>query len=685
MNKLRWAAASACLVAVCSRSHDLPQPGTAAQPLGSGIETQYLDGSVRVQDNFYQHVNGGWLASTAIPPDKSYYGGFVKLSDDTQEQLRTVIEGLQRSADAADPDQQKIADLYGSFMDETTLEQRGLKPIDGEFAKVAALHSKAEIPALIAHLNRIGVTAPYTPGVHQDARDSTTYVFDLGQDGLGMPDRDYYLRDDAKLKQIRGQYGRHVEKMLSLAGDKAAATDARSIVALETTLAKVQWTKVENRDPVKTYNKVPFTKLAALAPHYDWKAYLTDSGVDGKTDYLVISQPTYITGFNRILERTPLPVWKAYFRWHLLSHFAPYLNKTFVDEHFAFYGTDLRGIEQNEPRWKRGVELVDQSIGEGLGKIYVARYFPAESKARMDQLVKNLLAAYQADINTLDWMGPDTKQKAEEKLAKFTVKIGYPLKWRDYSALKFATSDLIGNVIRADAFEYDRNVNKLGTPVDRSEWGMTPQTVNAYYNPENNEIVFPAAILQPPFFNAKADDAVNYGGIGAVIGHEISHGFDDQGSQYDGNGNLLSAPGWFTQTDLDQFKAKTHALVEQYSAYAPVPGYFVNGELTLGENIADNSGLAIAYKAYRLSLAGGTPLTLDGLTGDERFYMGWAQVWRSKTRENQAIAWIKTDPHAPDEIRGTVPEMNQAPFYEAFAVKAGDKMYLPPEKRVTLW
>jgi predicted metalloendopeptidase len=686
MNKLRWAAACACLVVVCSRSNDLPQPAIASvQSLESGIETQYIDNTVRVQDNFYQYVNGKWLASTGIPPDKSSYGSFYKLADDTQDQLRSVVEGLQVSADAAEPDQQKIADLYRSFMDEATLDRLGLRPLNGEFARVAALHTKAQIPPLIAHLNRIGVVAPYTPTVHQDARDSTKYVFDLGQDGLGMPDRDYYLQDDAKLKQIRKQYGRHVEKMLTLAGDKTATTDAQAIVALETALAKVQWTKVENRDPVKTYNKVEFAKLSQLAPGYNWKAYLTACGVTGKTDYLIISQPSYITGFNRILQQTPLPVWKVYFRWRLLSDFAPYLNKTFVDEHFTFYSTDLREIQQNKPRWKRGVELVDQSVGEGLGKLYVARYFPPESKARMDQLVRNLLAAYEADINTLDWMSPDTRQKAQEKLGKFTVKIGYPVKWRDYSALTIVKGDLVGNVIRANVFEYNRNVNKLGTPIDRTEWEMTPQTINAYYEPERNEIVFPAAILQPPFFNAEADDAVNYGAIGAVIGHEISHGFDDQGSQYDGDGNLLSAPGWFTQTDLDQFKARTHALVQQYSAYAPVPGYFVNGELTLGENIADNSGLAIAHKAYQLSLRGKPAAAIDGLSGDQRFYMGWAQVWRSKTRENQAIAWIKTNPHAPGEIRGTVPEMNQAPFYEAFGVKDGDKMYLPPEKRVSLW
>src|SRR5208283_96348 len=415
------------------------------------------------------------------------------------------------------------------------------------------------------------------------------------------------------------------------------------------------------------------------------KAYLADSGVGGKADYLVIRQPSYIAGFDKIIEHTPLSAWRAYFRWRLISHFAPYLSKPFVDEHFAFYGTALRGIEQNKPRWKRGVELIDSSIGESLGKLYVAAYFPAESKARMDQLVANLLAAYKADIDTLDWMGPATKQKAQEKLAKFVTKIGYPLKWRDYGALTIVRGDLAGNVIRANVFEYNRNLNKLGKPIDRTEWSMTPQTVNAYYNPEMNEIVFPAAILQPPFFNANADDAVNYGGIGAVIGHEISHGFDDQGSQYDGNGNLLSAPGWFTQADLDKFRAKTHALVEQYSAYAPVPGYFINGELTLGENIADNSGLAIAYKAYKLSLGGKDAPVIDGLSGDQRFFMGWAQVWRAKTRDSEAIVRIKSDPHAPAQFRGTVPETNQAPFYEAFGVKDGDKMYLSPDSRVSLW
>jgi putative endopeptidase len=684
MHKLLFGAACACLVMGCTKAPEAPTQA-AAPPLVSGIDAQYVDAGVRPQDDFFKHTNGKWLATVDIPADKASFGSFDKLRDDSEAELRVIVDGLPKADSAKDADQQRISDLYASFMDEPALENLGLKPLNAELARIDGLKDKKDIAGLIAHFNQIGVAAPYSPGVHQDAKDSTKYVYDLGQDGLGMPDRDYYLLPDAKMSQARKQYGEYVEKMLALAGDKNAAKNSKDILALETALAKIQWTKVENRDPVKAYNKVEFSKLATLAPGYDWKSYLTESGVDGKTDYLVVSQPSYISGFAKLLQSTPLPVWKTYFRWRLLNDLAPYLSKEFVDTQFAFYGTALRGIPENRPRWKRGIALVENSIGESLGKIYVAQYFPPEAKARMDQLVKNLLAAYQADIDTLDWMSPETKQKAQEKLAKFTTKIGYPKTWRDYSALQISKDDLLGNVIRAQQFEFNRNVNKLGKPIDRDEWGMTPQTVNAYYNPEMNEIVFPAAILQPPFFNPKADDAVNYGGIGAVIGHEISHGFDDQGSQYDGNGNLLSAPGWFTQDDLGKFKAKTHALVEQYAAYEPVPGYHVNGELTLGENIADNSGMAIAYKAYKLSLAGQPAPVIDGLSGDQRFYEGWAQVWRGKTRDDALIVSIKTNPHSPMAIRGTVPEMNQASFYDAFEIKEGDKMYLAPEKRVSLW
>ena len=688
MNKFPLAMVCAWFLVSCGTQPEVPKP-TAIAPavpvLVSGIDMQYVDDSVRSQDDFYKHVNGKWLATTEIPMDRGTYGTWDKLSDESREALHTIVEGLQKSVDAADPDQQKIGDLYSSFMDEVGLEDAGLKPLDREFAKIDGLKDKKEIPSLIAHFNRIGVSAPYSPRVRQDAKDSTKYAFVLWQDGLGMPDRDYYLLNDDKLKQTRILYGEHVEKMLTLAGDKAAAKDARDIVALETELAKVQWTKVENRDPVKTYNKVEFAKLPNIAPGYDWTAYLSDAGVNGKTDYLVISQPSYIEGFNKLLQNMPLSVWKVYFRWLLLSDVSPYLNKSFVDEKFAFNSTALRGIPQNEPRWKRGVGIVEYSIGEGLGKLYVAKKFPPESKARMDQLVTNLLAAYKADIDALDWMSPETKAKAQRKLAKIATKIGYPMKWRDYTALQIVKGDLVGNVIRAQTFEYNRNLNKLGKPIDRGEWFTTPQTVNCYYNWTMNEIIFPAAILQPPFFNPMADDAVNYGAIGGLIGHEISHGFDDRGSQFDGDGNLLGKPGWFTQADQDKFSAKAHALVEQYAAYEPVPGYHVNGELTLGENIADNSGLAIAYKAYRLSLAGKEAPVIDGLTGDQRFFSGWAQMWREKIRENELIVKIKSNQHAPDELRGMVPEMNMAPFYAAFGVKQGDKMYIAPDKRVTIW
>ncbi|HTA64196.1 MAG TPA: M13 family metallopeptidase, partial [Xanthomonadaceae bacterium] len=499
----------------------------------------------------------------------------------------------------------------------------------------------------------------------------------------GLPDRDYYLKDDdVKLKQKRDAYLGHVERMLALGGDANAKADAASVLALETSLAKIQWTKVENRDPIKVYNKVQIADLHALMPGFDWTTFLADARVTGKVDYVIVSQPSYFKGLADIISSTPLPVWKTYFRWQALHASAPYLNKAFVDENFAFYGTTLRGIPENRPRWKRGVRVVEASMGEQLGQVYVSRYFPPESKARVTELVHNLLAAYQQSINTLDWMSPQTRQQALTKLSQYMLKLGYPDKWRDYSALKIDRNDLLGNVARANEFEYMRNINKLGKPIDRTEWGMTPQTVNAYYNPEMNEIVFPAAILQPPFFNPMADDAVNYGAIGAVIGHEISHGFDDQGSQYDGAGNLHD---WWSKSDHEAFAAKTKALVDEYSAFEPVKGYHINGELTLGENIADNSGLAIAYKAYKISLHGKPAPVIDGMTGEQRFYAGFAQVFREKNRDDAMIEQIKTDPHSipVDRVLGAV--VNQPGFYDAYDVKPGDKMYVAPDKRVIIW
>ncbi len=652
-----------------------------AATLTSGLNPANMDKKIRAQDDFYEYINGHWLATTEIPADKSGYGSFDALYDKSIENLRSIIENAQKTPN--NEGERKVGDFYASFMDEAKLEALGTKPLEPEFARIDAIKNVNDIAAQIAHNGMVGVDAPFAGFVHQDNKDSTKYLVDFGQSGLGLPDRDYYLKDDdAKLKGIREQYLGHVERMLKLSGDANAKSDAAAVLALETSLAKVQWTKVENRDPIKGYNKTMITDLDAVAPGFDWKTLLADSHVTGKVDYVNISQPSYFKGMAELIKSTPLPVWKTYFRWHLLHASAPYLNKAFVDENFAFYGTALRGTPQNRARWKRGVRVVEASMGEQLGQVYVTRYFPAESKARVTQLVQNLLAAYKQSIGTLDWMSPDTKQQALAKLSQYMLKLGYPDKWRDYSALKIDRNDLLGNVERANEFEYQRNINKLGKPIDRAEWGMTPQTVNAYYNPELNEIVFPAAILQPPFFDPKADDAANYGAIGAVIGHEISHGFDDQGSQYDGTGNLHD---WWTKADHDAFAAKTKALVAEYSAFEPVKGYHINGELTLGENIADNSGVAIAYKAYKISLGGKPAPVIDGMTGEQRFYAGFAQAFREKQRDNAMIEQIKSDPHSipVDRVLGAI--VNQPGFYEAFDVKPGDKMYIAPDKRVIIW
>ncbi|MYM97185.1 M13 family peptidase [Rugamonas sp. FT81W] len=650
----------------------------------SGIDTQYIDAGVRPQDDFYRYLNGGWLKTAQIPEDKSSWGTFAKLRDDVLPQLRAIIEAAEADKTRkAGSDAQKIGDMYASFMDEKKLESLGVKPLAGELNRIRAIKDKKAFPMLIAHLGEIGVGTPYGLYVSQDARESTKYAVGISQSGLGLPDRDYYLKkDDAKLAGTLVKYEAHVAKILALGGDKHAAASAKAVVALETALAEAQWSKVENRDPVKRYNKMSIAKLAELAPGYDWQHALAAAGVANKIDYVIVNQPGYLGGFNTALDKTDLATWKSYFEWQLLRRASPYLSKDFADANFDFYSTVLTGVAVKPPRWKSAVGLVENSLGEVLGKLYVGQYFPPERKARMEELVKNLLAAYKSSIDTLDWMSPETKQQAQAKLAKFTPKIGYPNKWRDYASLAIVKGDLVGNAMRASVFSHQRMINKLGKPIDREEWGMTPQTINAYYNSTMNEIVFPAAILQPPFFDAKADDAVNYGAIGAVIGHEISHGFDDKGSQSDGDGNLRD---WWTKEDRANFKAKTDALVKQYDGYSPIKGYHVNGALTLGENIADNSGVAIAYKAYKLSLGGKEAPVIDGLTGDQRFYMGFAQVWRSKTRDEQQIMLIKTDPHSPGQFRANGTMVNQPGFYEAFGVKPGDQMYVAPEQRVIIW
>jgi putative endopeptidase len=657
-----------------------------AATLSSGIDVRNMDTNIRPQDDFYRYANGAWLKNTPVPADKPRWGSFDELRETALGNLRTIVDEIVAEKDkdkVAGSETQKIGDLYASYVDEARRESLGLKPLQDDLAKIDALKNKTDLPSLIGYFQQLRIAAPFSVRVAQDAKDATQYAVWISQSGLGMPDREYYLNDtDAKTKEVRAKYVVLIEKTLTAAGDKNAAASAKEILALETELAKSQWSRVDNRNPVKTYNKFPLTQLTELVPGYDWKAQLRALELEDKISSVVVSQPSYLTGFGKVLEATPISTWKSYFKWHLVSHFSPYLGKSFVEDNFAFNGTALRGVPTNEDAWKRGVRLVEASLGEALGKRYVAKHFPPEHKARMEKLVANLVTAFGQSIDGLDWMSDATKKEAQTKLAAMKPKIGYTSKWRDYSAITIAKDDLIGNVKRVAMAEAKRNLARLGKPVDREEWGMTPQTVNAYYNSRLNEIVFPAAILQPPFFNANADDAVNYGGIVAVIGHEIGHGFDDSGSQSDAVGNLRN---WWTMEDREKFSTRTKALITQYGGYSPIPGYFVNGALTLGENIGDNSGLAVAFKAYRLSLGGKPSSVINGFTGEQRVFLGWAQVWRGKARDDSTIVQLKTDPHSPSEVRGNATLKNQPGFYEAFSVKVGDKMYLPPTERVTIW
>jgi putative endopeptidase len=657
---------------------------TTAQPATptSGIDLGAIDPSVRTQDDFFRHVDGLWLKNTPIPADRASISSSAELHEKTQLQLRALIDASAR--DSATPQARQVGDLYASFMDESAVEKAGLRPLAAELAAIEAVTQPRRLGALSATLLRLGASMPVAYYVGQDARQATRYAPHLTQSGLGLPDRDYYLvQGDARFKQAREQYLVYLAALLKLSGEadaQRARTLAQDVLALETELARAQWTGVENRQPVKNYNRLDPAGLAQLAPGIDWPALLAEAGIT--SDALIVRQPSYLTAVGALMATTPLATWKAYARTHLLHAYAPYLGEAFVDARFAFVGTTLSGMSQNRTRWQRGVVLVQESLGEALGQLYVGQHFSPESKARVDRLVASIMAAYKDSIDTLDWMSPATKKEAQAKLATFSPKIGYPKRWVDYSTLKISRDDLLGNVKRARAFDAARGVAKLGRPVDRDEWLMTPQTVNAYYNATMNEIVFPAAVLQPPYFDARADDAVNFGAIGAVIGHEISHGFDDKGSQYDGQGNLRD---WWTAEDRSRFAAKTRALVAQYSAFVPVPGYTLNGELTLGENIADNSGLVIAFKAYRASLGGREAPVIDGLSGDERFFFGFAQLRRGKAREESLLRQIKSDPHSPNEFRVNGVVRNHPGFYSTFGLKPGDKLYLPPQERVSIW
>jgi putative endopeptidase len=661
-------------------SADSPKTDVAKTSV-SGLQLGNFDQSVRPQDDLYRFVNNNWLKTTQIPPDKSNYGTFTKLFDLSLDRLKIIVEESAASKAAQGSEAQKVGDFYKSFINAEKLEPLGLKPVESYFKEVDAIADKTALANWFARAQHIGISAPIRFFVNQDQKDATQYIGYFYQGGLGLPDRDFYFKEDEKSKGIRKAYAKHIETMFGYAGFPDPAGSAKKIYALEEQLAKGQWTRVENRDPQKTYNKVEIEKLATLSSDIPWNDFVKGIGIANQAA-VVVSQPTYITSFGEILKNTPLEDWKLYAKWQVLSGAAPYLSKKFDEENFNFFSKTLKGIQEQEPRWKRAVQNIDGLMGEAVGKIYVQKYFPAEDKARMEKLVQNLLAAYDQSIQTLDWMSSDTKKAAKEKLAKFTYKIGYPDKWRDYSVLQINPDDLVANVIHAVEFEYNRDLNKLGKPIDRSEWGMTPQTINAYYNPVMNEIVFPAAILQPPFFNKTADDAVNYGAIGAVIGHEIGHGFDDKGSQYDGDGNLRN---WWTDQDRKEFDARTGKLVAQYDAFSPVTGEHVNGKLTLGENIGDLGGLSIAYKAYKISLNGKQGSVLDGFTADQRFFMGWAQIWARLYREEDLRQRLVTDPHSPNEYRCNGIVRNVSEFYKAFDVKEGDKLYLKPEDRVKIW
>jgi putative endopeptidase len=652
----------------------------AAESLVSGIDLTNCDKSVRPQDDLFRAVNGAWLAKTKIPADRSSYGAFMALIEQTEKDLLAMIEAC---ADAKDnppgSERQKIGDMHASYMDEARAEQLGIEPIAEMLAAIDRIESKTDLVRSLAELDRVGVSGVLDCYVNTDAKKSDQYILHLSQAGLGLPDRDYYW--DGKFKAKLRAYRRHVEHMLALANVPDPKRAAADIVLFETRLAKAQWSKLQNRDSIKTYNKKTCDELAELAPGFDWNLYFATLGPKIAQEFIV-AQPSYFTALAAMVDSAPLTSWKEWLKWQVIRQYASLLNKEMADADFAFYGTTLHGVPQNRPRWKRAVSAVEGALGEAVGKLYVEKHFPPDAKARMDRMVGKLIEAYRRAFQNNGWMSPETKQKALAKLATFRPKIGYPKKWRDYSSLEIRRDDLVGNVQRAAAFEWNRMLDKLGKPVDRDEWHMTPQTINAYYNSRMNEIVFPAAILQPPFFNRAADDAVNYGGIGAVIGHEIGHGFDDQGSKWDGAGNLAN---WWTPADRAEFDKRGAALAAQYDRFEPFPGFKVNGKFTLGENIGDLSGLTIAYAAYRSSLCGKEAPVIDGLTGDQRFFMGFAQVWRCKYRDDDLKNRLTVDPHSPAEYRANGTPRNVAGFYSAFGVKEGDKMYLPPSQRVKIW
>lgn len=651
----------------------------------SGLDLDWVDDAVRVQDDLFTHVNGKWLESHTIPEDRSVDGAFHVLRDRAEENVRDIIVEAAESNPESGTDAAKIGDLYGSFMDTEHIEALGIGPISGELEAIAAISDVSELSARMGRLQRHGVGGLFGFYVDTDARQSDRYLVHVVQSGLGLPDESYYRED--KHATTRDAYRAHVAKMFTLAGFDDADDRAATVLRLETAIAGHHWDVVRRRDAELTYNLMSLGEFGSAASGFDLHSWFGGLGTVGDTTFaeVVVGQPSFVTDVSALVAQAPVSDWTTWLSWRLLRTAAPYLSSVFVEENFDFYGRTLTGAETNRDRWKRGVGFVENAMGFAVGRLYVAKHFPPEAKARMDELIGNLVEAYRRNISELEWMTPATREKALTKLDKFTPKIGYPARWRDYGALTVDRGDLIGNVARAASFEQDREFAKIGAPVDRDEWFMTPQTVNAYYNPGMNEIVFPAAILQPPFFDPDADDAANYGGIGAVIGHEIGHGFDDQGAKYDGDGNLVN---WWSDADRAEFSTRTRTLIDQYNEFTPEgldEKYKVNGEFTIGENIGDLGGLSIALVAYDLATSGTDVPEIDGLTGTQRVFYSWAQIWRTKTREAEAIRRLSIDPHSPPEFRCNGVVRNIDAFYEAFGVTEGDALFLPDADRVRIW
>ena len=669
------AAITAPAVRAAPSADAAPAPTPAPAPtIGSfGFDTAGMDTSIAPGDDFYGYANGTWARDTPIPADKSNYGMFTALDDLSKQRTQEILE--EAKADSTS----KIGNAYAAYLDLATVEARGLAPIQPWLAEIKAVNSLGDYAKIVAKATRNGISTPFGGYVNQDDKAPDTYIYSMFQSGLGMPDRDYYLQQSEEMDKTRQAYVAHLAKMFELAGEADGQRRAEAIMAFETEIAKVHWTRVDSRDADKTYNKMTIAQLTAQAPGFDFATALRESGVT--SDSILVAQPSAVTGEAALIAKTPLAVLRDQLLVRSLDNYAEFLPETIAQENFAFYGTTLNGTPEREERWKRAVTFIKESLGEELGKVYVARYFPPETKAAADELVRNVLAAMGRRIDGLTWMSDEAKARAHTKLAAFKPKIGYPDRWRDYTGLEISRDDLFGDAMRSRQFEHDYNLGKLGKPIYTWEWFMTPMEINAYANFGMVEVVFPAAILQPPFFDPHADPAVNYGGIGAVIGHEISHHFDDQGAKYDEDGRLSQ---WWTDADVQKFGALTQQLVKQYDTYEPLPGLHVQGALTLGENIADLAGLTVAYDAYHAALGGKAAPVIDGMTGDQRFFLGWAQVWRRNYREQNLSQRITTDPHSPS-IQRTWVSRNLDPWYKAYGVKEGQKLYLAPEDRVRIW